>query len=204
MLEDYAFFVQGLLDLYEATFSFRYLAAAIQIAEKQSALLEDRAGGFYTSGHADAAGLIRMKDDYDGAEPSGNSVALMNLLRLHRITGNAAFESSARRLIAAFGRSLASTPFGMPQMLAACEFDIAPQREIVVAGEIEGGIMRALWRNFDPNRVLLHADPELTQYQPAVDAMTARGGASAVYLCENFTCQAPAVTEEELRALLLK
>ena len=198
MLEDYAFFGQGLLDLYEATFVFRYLESAIAITHKQQELLEDEAGGFFTSAHEDASNLIRMKDDYDGAEPSGNSVALMNLLRLYRITGNVAFETSARRLIAVFGRGLASAPFGMPQMLAACEFDAAPQREIVVAGPVQGGVMRALWAKFDPNRVLLYATPELARYQPAVADMTK----AAVYLCENFACQEPAVSEEDLVRLL--
>ncbi len=198
MLEDYAFFIQGLLDLYESTFAFRYLEAAIAIAESQSALLEDEAGGFFTSAHADAASLVRMKDDYDGAEPSGNAVALMNLLRLHRITGETMFETSARRLIAAFSPSLAATSYAMPQMLAACEFDLAPQREIVVAGAIQGDLMRALWTKFDPNRVLLYASPELAQYQPTVAEMKD----SAVYLCENFACQEPAANLEDLLRLL--
>jgi uncharacterized protein YyaL (SSP411 family) len=198
MLEDYAFLVQGLLDLYESTFAFRYLAAAIAIAGKQSALLEDKAGGFFTSSHEDASALIRMKDDYDGAEPSGNAVALLNLLRLHRITGRQDFETSARRLIGVFGDALARTPFGMPQMLAACEFDISPPREIVVAGQPDGSMMKALWSKFDPNRILLYAAPELVQYQPAVAEMKDGG----VYICENFACQQPAVNEEDLLRLL--
>jgi len=198
MLEDYAFLIHGLLDLYESTFAFGYLAAAIAIAEKQSALLEDQAGGFFTSTHEDASSLIRMKDDYDGAEPSGNSVALLNLLRLYRITGREEFQISARKLIGVFGSGLANAPFGMPQMLVACEFDMAPPREIVVAGEVDGGMMRTLWSKFDPNRVLLYAAPELVPYQPAVAGMTS----SAVYLCENFACQEPAVTEDDLLRLL--
>ncbi len=202
MLEDYAFFAQGLLDLYESTFVFRYLAAAITITEKQSALLEDQAGGFFTSAHDDASSLIRMKDDYDGAEPSGNAVALLNLLRLYRITGRPEFERSARRLIAVFGRGLANAPFGMPQMLAACEFDLAPPREIVVAGNPSGGMMKALWAEFDPNRVLLYAAPEMAQYQPATAEMTARGTGAAIYLCENFACQEPALNELDLLRLL--
>ena len=88
MLDDYAFFVQGLIDLYEATFDFRYLEQAISLSDEQRARFEDReGGGFFASAQEDAARLNRIKDDYDGAEPSGNSVALLNLLRLHRITG---------------------------------------------------------------------------------------------------------------------
>jgi uncharacterized protein YyaL (SSP411 family) len=149
---------------------------------------------------------MRAKDDYDGAEPSGNSVALMNLLRLHRMTGRADYEVSARRLIQVFEPKLASTPHGMPQMLAACEFDLAPVREVVVAGTTEsttgGGMLRLLRAFFDPNRVLLYAEPAMAQLHPQMEAMSAAGGGSAVYICENFACQAPVMDEDSLFRLL--
>ncbi len=202
MLDDYAFFAQGLLDLYEASFEFRYLAEAIAITRKQRELLEDEAGGFFASAHEDASRLMRIKDDYDGAEPSGNSVALGNLLRLYRITGREEFEASARRSIAAFHGRLAAAPFAMPQMLAACEFDMAPRREIVVAGAPGGPMLRLLWAKFDPNRILLHAGPEIAGYRPEIESMSARGDGTTVYVCENFACQAPASTEADLAGLL--
>jgi uncharacterized protein YyaL (SSP411 family) len=204
MLDDYAFFAQGLLDLYEATFEARYLDAAIDITEKQRALLEDEAGGFFASAHEDTSKLMRIKDDYDGAEPSGNSVSLMNLLRLHRITLEAGFERSARKLISVFQPRLAAVPYGMPQMLAAAEFDIAPRREIVVAGDISNSekMLRVLWKPFDPNRILLHAGPEVTKFNPAIAAMTARGDETTVYVCEDFACRAPVTREEDLAGLL--
>jgi uncharacterized protein YyaL (SSP411 family) len=202
MLDDYAFFAQGLIDLYESTFEFRYLEAAIAITGKQRDVLEDEAGGFFSSAHEDASRLMRIKDDYDGAEPSGNSVALLNLLRLHQITGRQEFESSARKSIAAFHGKLTAAPHGLPQMLAACEFDLAPRREIVVAGGASSPIVRLLWKNFDPNRILLHAGPEIAGYQPAVAAMNSRGDNTTVYVCENFTCHTPAVTEQDLAGLL--
>ncbi len=108
---------------------------------------------------------MRIKDDYDGAEPSGNSVALLNLLRLHRITGRADFESSARKLIAAFHGKLAAAPFGMPQMLAACEFDLAPHGKSWSRAP-SGPLSRLLWKTFDPNRILLHAGPEIAAISP--------------------------------------
>ena len=136
MLDDYAFFTQALLDLYEATFDFSCLANAIGITDRQIALLEDKdSGGFFASAQEDAMKLMRMKDDYDGAEPSGNSVALMNLLRLHRITGRADYQASARRLIGTFAARVVSTPYAMPQMLCAWEYELASPREILVAGE---------------------------------------------------------------------
>src|SRR6185312_16212267 len=202
MLDDYAFFVQGLLDLYESTFEFRYLDAAVAVTRKQRELLEDPNGGFFASAHEDAAKLIRMKDDYDGAEPAGNSVALMNLLRLFRITGRAELDQSARKLLAAFQPRIAAIPSGMPQLLAAVEFDLAPQREIVVAGPAQGEMIRLLWENFDPNRVLLHAAPEISGWQPAVGAMQPRADQTTVYVCEDFACQQPVTSPEDFRALL--
>jgi uncharacterized protein YyaL (SSP411 family) len=202
MLDDYAFLVQGLLDLYEATFDPRYLEAAVSVTQTQRQLLEDDAGGFFASAHEDATRLMRIKDDYDGAEPSGNAVSLMNLLRLHRITGLSEFDSSARRLLAVFQGRLAAIPSGMPQFLAACEFDIAAQREVVVAGSDFGDMLRLLWENFDPNRILLHASPETARYQPAIAAMNSHGNRTTVYVCEDFTCREPVTQEADLARLL--
>jgi uncharacterized protein YyaL (SSP411 family) len=199
MLDDYAFFIQALLDLYEATGDFAHIEAALSLAEKQFTLFEDReAGGFFASSHEDASRLMRVKDDYDGAEPSGNSISLMNLLRLHRITGRDEFLGSARKLLSSFQHRLASAPFGMPQMLCAAEFDVAPPREIVIAGELDRQMSHLLWREFDPNRVVLHASSELARWQPQVAEM--RG--PAVYVCQNFACQAPARSADDLAPLL--
>jgi len=199
MLDDYAFFIQALLDLYEVTGDFARLEQAVSLAESQSTLFEDReAGGFFASSHEDASRLMRVKDDYDGAEPSGNSISLMNLLRLHRVTGRDEFLGSARRLLSYFQHRLASAPVGMPQMLCAAEFDMAPPREIVVAGELDPQMSHLLWREFDPNRVVLYASSRLVNWQPQVAEM--RG--PAVYVCQNFACQSPARNAEDLEPLL--
>ena len=204
MLDDYAFLVQALLDLYETTFEFRYLARALTVSAKQSQLLEDsEGGGFYASAHPDAVSLMRHKDDYDGAEPSGNSVALLNLLRLSRMTDRPEFEVSARKLVAAFDAKLRTSPYGMPQMLCSWEYDLAAPREIVVAGQAEPWTTATLWSKFDPNRVVLHATPALVELRPVETraAMSAMSG-PAVYICENFACNAPARDSVALAALL--
>jgi uncharacterized protein YyaL (SSP411 family) len=201
MLDDYAFLVQALLDLYETTLEFRYLDQAIKLNEEQREKLEDREnGGFYSSAHPDATSLDRIKDDYDGAEPSGNSAALLNLFRLHRITGREDLLVSAKNLLRAFTARLSSTPYGLPQMLAACEFQLAPNREIVIAGDPEPAMLRLLWKKFDPNRILLRATPEIAPFHPTVTELA--NGSSAVCLCENFTCQAPATNTQDLARLL--
>ena len=201
MLDDYAFLVQGLLDLYETTFDFRYLHEAIQLTEEQRTNLEDREnGGFYSSDHPDASRINRLKDDYDGAEPSGNSAALLNLFRLHRITGREDLLTSAKNLLRAFNARLSSTPYGLPQMLAACEFHLAPNREIVIAGDPDPPMLRLVWKKFDPNRILLRATPDLAPFHPAITELAK--GPAAVCLCENFTCKAPATNTKDLATLL--
>ncbi|MDE3196990.1 MAG: thioredoxin domain-containing protein, partial [Acidobacteriota bacterium] len=199
MLDDYAFFAQALLDLYESTFEFSYLTRAVELTGKQRELFEDReSGGFFASAQEDAVSLMRVKDDYDGAEPSGNSIALLNLLRLHRMTGLPDYGESASKLVAAFSSRAANAPHGLPQMLCAWEYDAAEPKEIVVAGIPEKSVTRLLWRNFDPNRIVLKTSAELARYQPAVSAMTG----PAVYVCRNFACNRPVSTVEDLAPLL--
>jgi uncharacterized protein YyaL (SSP411 family) len=202
MLDDYAFFAQGLLDLYESTGEFRWLEAALSITEKQREIFEDAAGDFYASAHEDASRLMRMKDDYDGAEPSGNSVSLMNLLRLARITDRADLEASARKLIGFLQPRASAIPSAMPQLLAAFEFDIAPRKEIVIAGDCTSPIVQTLWREFDPNRVVLYAGEETARFQPGISAMQAVANRTTFYVCQGFTCQAPVTEDVELLRLL--
>ncbi|HEY4088354.1 MAG TPA: thioredoxin domain-containing protein, partial [Bryobacteraceae bacterium] len=191
----------GLLDLYETTFDFRYLDQAIKLNEEQRTNLEDpENGAFYSSAQPDASRINRLKDDYDGAEPAGNSAALMNLFRLHRITGREDLLNSAKNLLRAFNARLSSTPYGLPQMLAACEFHLAPNREIVIAGDPDPAMLRLVWKNFDPNRILLRATPEIAPFHPTVTELAK--GPAAVSLCENFTCQTPVTNTEDLARLL--
>src|SRR5271155_1742121 len=134
-LDDYAFFTQALLDLYETGFELRDLQLAIRLAEKQAELFEDRElGAFFSTAAGDPELIMRMKEDYDGAEPSGNSIAVLNLLRLARLTGRADFQESADRALAAFGSRIVAAPAGVPQMLAAYEFSISQPRQVVLVG----------------------------------------------------------------------
>ena len=102
-LDDYAFFTQALVDIYESQFDLRHLRAAIRLAEKQMELFEDREhGAFFSTAAGDPSLVMRLKEDYDGAEPSGNSVAVRNLLRLAGITGRAEFREAAMKTLEAF------------------------------------------------------------------------------------------------------
>jgi uncharacterized protein len=211
-LDDYAMFTQALLDLYEAQFDLRHLELAIRLTERQQELFEDRdAGGFFSSGAGDTSLVMRVKEDYDGAEPSGNSVALMNLLRLAQITGRPSFWESAQHTLAAFGTRLSHAPVALPLMLSACEFLLGQPRQVVIAGEKDAADTRALLRvlhsRFVPHRVTLLLDSAETRRLlaagiPAIASMDKVEGRAAAYVCRNSTCQLPVSEPARLAELL--
>jgi uncharacterized protein len=209
-LDDYALFTQSLLDLYEAQFDCRHLELAIRLTEKQRDLFEDLGqGGFFSTAADDGDLVLRVKEDYDGAEPSGNSVAALNLLRLAQITGRAEFRESAERLIAAFRSRLSAAPMAVPQMLVAYEFFLSEPRQIVIAGERGAGdtsaLLETVFRHFIPNRVLLLVDSDETRRAleaPEVAAMHPLDGRAAAYVCRNYACQLPVCDTGELAKLL--
>jgi uncharacterized protein len=211
-LEDYALFTQALLDLYEAQFDRRDLEWAARLAEKQSALFEDSAGGgFFHSPAGDSSLVLRLKEDYDGAEPSGNSIAILNLLRLAQMTGRAEFRASAERALAAFAPRLARVPVALPAMLTACEFYLAKPRQIIVAGARDAAgtheLLRAFHTRFVANRIVLLVDTDETRRAlaagiPAIEAMQPAGGRPSAYVCRNYTCQLPVTEAGQLAELL--
>ena len=211
-LDDYAMFAQALIDLYETQFDLRHLEMAIRLTDKQRELFEDRKdGGFFSTGEADGALVMRIKDDYDGAEPSGNSVALMNLLRLAQFTGRPDLRESAERLLGAFAPRLAAAAATVPQMMAAAEYYLSEPRQIVIAGERDQpdtqSMVRALYTRFVPNRILLLADAAtreaLSKWIPSLPSMHEVEGRAAAYACKNYTCQLP-VTEVDALVKLLQ
>ena len=211
-LDDYALFVQGLLDLYEAQFDLRDLELAIRLTEKQMELFEDPVqGAFFASAADDASLVMRVKEDYDGAEPSGNSVAAMNLLRLARFTNRSSFRQSAERTLAAFASRLAATPAALPQLLAACEWLLGEPREIVLVGGRDDAdteaLLRALHSRFVPNRVIMLVDSHkarraLAAGIPSIEFMERIADRASAYVCRNYTCQLPVTESEKLAELL--
>ncbi len=210
-LDDYAFFVQALLDRYEAQFDTRDLDLAIRLTEKQTDLFEDKEhGAFFSSSEGDANLVLRMKEDYDGAEPSGNSIAVMNLLRLSRVTGRVDFQASADRTLRAFAARISGGAFGVPQMLAAYEFSLAPHQQIIVAGERgtpeTQALLNVLHAHFRPHRILMLADnasrPILARFNSTIASMLPVDGKPAAYVCENFACQLPITDPATLAELL--
>jgi uncharacterized protein YyaL (SSP411 family) len=209
-LDDYAFFAQALLDLYEAVFDIRYLDEAVRICERMMDLFEDEEhGGFYSTAEGDAALVMRLKEDYDGAEPSGNSIAALILLRLAHITGNQRFRRSAERTVEAFGSRLKQTPTGVPQMMVAAMCSAIPGKQVVLAGSRDGvrPFLREMHRRFLPWHEVLRVESDaerekLSKYNDAVGVMREVDGQPAAYVCENFTCQLPVRSVEEFVQLL--
>lgn len=210
-LDDYAFFAQGLLDLYEAGFEIRYLELALELTERMRELFEDpQNGAFFSTAEGDSHLVLRIKDDYDGAEPSGNSIAALNLLRLAAITGREDLRESAERTLKAFSSRMRLAPAGVPQMLVALGWYLGRPKQIVIAGPAGDprtrSLLDVLRKRFLPHKVVLLADESsrdrLAAWQPAIASMQGLQGRPAAYVCENFVCREPVSEPEELARLL--
>jgi hypothetical protein len=208
-LDDYAFFTQGLLDLYEADFHLPYLLSAIQLTEKQIELFEDKSGGgFFSTAVGDSSLVMRIKDDYDGAEPSGNSVVACNLLRLAQMTDRKDFREAADRLLRAFAQRLGDHPVTAPQMLAAYEFSLAKPKQVVLVGNAGlPELLSELNARFLPHKIVLLVDGEpsrkaLSAYLPVIQTMSEKDGKATAYVCENYTCQLPTADPKKFAELL--
>lgn len=210
--DDYAFLIQGFIDLYESSLDIAWLRLAVDLQAKQDELFEDRDQGGYFSVRADDPHiLLRMKEDYDGAEPSPNSVAALNLLRLAQMTGDDTLRKRSEKTIAAFSTQAGRMPHAMPQMLVALDFLLAKPRQIVIAGKPGAPDTRALLRevhhHFIPNRILLLADGGegqrwLEERLEFVKTAFPFDGEAAAYVCENFACRLPVSDPDALKALL--
>ena len=210
--DDYAFVIQGLLDLYEASFNIEWLKFALELQETQDRLFYDEKNGGYFSGTGqDPSILLRMKEDNDGAEPAASSVAALNLLRLAQIRGDDSYRERAERTIASFHATLTRAPSAMPQMLVALDSSLTKPRQIVIAGDRESAATRALLnevhRHFLPNKLLLLADGSeggafLEEKLEALRGMKRLKRKPTAYVCENFNCREPVNDPEKLRNLL--
>jgi hypothetical protein len=195
-LDDYAFLALALLDMYETSFQASDLAWAGQLAQRAMELFEDsQSGGFFSTPAQQADLVLRLKDDYDGAEPSGNSGLVLALLRLARVTGREEFERGARRALEAFGPRLQAVASALPQMLVAQAFAMGRPREIVFAGPRDANMLEAVHRHFLPHAVVMRAEDSPVS-MPPVD------GQPTAYVCENYSCRLPVTTAAALEDLL--
>ena len=217
--DDYAFVIQGLIDLYEASFDIEWLKFATELQETQDRLFfDEKNGGYFSTSGKDESVFLRMKDDNDGAEPAASSVAALNLLRLSQLRDDPAPNAfggaeRARKTIDAFAATLSHFPSAMPQMLVALDFSLGKPRQIVIAGKKDAPETKALLtevrRHFLPKTILLLADGSdgqkyLGEKNEAIRAMSIVDGKPAAYVCENFTCKAPVTDPKALAGLLRK
>jgi uncharacterized protein len=210
--DDYAFVIQGLLDLYEASFDVEWLKFATELQETQDRLFfDEKNGGYFSTSGKDGSVFLRLKEDNDSAEPAPSSVAARNLLRLGQIRDKKRWQERGQRTITAFASALSAFASAMPQMLVALDYSLGKQRQIVIAGKPDAPETKALLaevhRHFLSNTILLLADGSegqkyLGEKNEAVRAMSTVEGKPAAYVCENFTCKAPVTNPKDLGELL--
>ena len=211
VLEDYAFFIQGLIDLYQACHDPEYLQLAVGLSEKQIELFADKeAGGFFNS--RESAGILtRIKESYDGAEPSGNSVAALNFLRLGRLLNKSDWIDIGEKTIRAFGGMLEKHGSAMPLMLTALELALSPPQQLVIVGDKESektiSLLHAADAVYKPHMSVLFADggknqKVLSQYLDSISDMAQSADGPCGYFCENFSCKSPTADPAFLHRLL--
>ncbi len=211
-LDDYAFLVWGLIELYEAGFNVRHLEEALKINQAMLDLFWDEpAGGLFFSGKENELLITRQKELYDGALPSGNSAAALNLLRLARMTGSTVLEEKADKLIRFMAPQAAPYPMAHSHFLTALDFVVGPGQEMVIAGEpgdeAVAAMAGAVRRRFLPNKVLLlksggASGRLLEKLAPYTAELGASGERAAFYLCRGFACQRPMTETAEVEAAL--
>ncbi len=198
-IQDYAFLIAGLLDLYEATGELRWLDEAVTLDAEARDHYEDREGGGYFATRHDAEKLLaRQKPGYDGAVPSGNSYMALNLLRLHELTQKPAYFERADKLLAAFGATLERGPQALSEMLLALDYrlDLAKQIVIVSPGSRADAkpLLDALARAYVPNRMLAVVTGDgttIAEKIPLVERKTPQQGKPTAYVCERGACELP-------------
>jgi uncharacterized protein len=203
LLEGHAFLLAGVIDLYEITLAPDHLEFAIALAESLLAKFSDTDQGGFWQSPADARDLIlRVKADYDGAEPSGNSVATLALLKLGAITGRKDFAEAARSSLRLFSGRLRESPQSVSCLLQALDFSLQEPRRAVLAGDPNSAeaheLRRAIHSVYQPNKVVLgNAGP----VESFARSLPAQGG-PVVYLCTGESCQAPTRDPAKVRELL--
>lgn len=207
-VDDYAFFIWGLLELYEATFDASYLQTALVLnTEFIERFWDPHLGGFYFTADDSEDLIVRKKEIYDGATPSGNSVAALNLLRLGRIAAAPDLEEKADRIGRAFSGSVKQFPSAYTQLMMAVEFGLGPSREVVIAGNPDAAdtriMLKQLRRPFLPHMVVLfrptdHERPEITRIAAYTDGQTSIDGKATAYVCRDYNCELPTTDTDKM------
>ena len=209
-LEDYAFFIDGLLTLFETSGEFVWLEQALTLTETMiEEFWDDEEGGFFFTGRSHEELIVRSKDFFDNATPSGNSVAAEVLLRIGLLTGNDDYQRRAATILRLMASAIERYPSGFGRLLCALDFHLGSPKEIALIGEpgtTETQALRGqIWRAYLPNKIVAQTSPGDTKIAGIVPVLVDRpqlDGKATVYVCEHFTCKNPTTNPAELASQL--
>ncbi len=207
--DDYSFLIWGLIELYEATFETKYLKQAVELNKKFiENFWDEEEGGFYTTENGSEELLGRKKELYDGALPSANSAAMLNLLRLGRMTGNTDLEDMTDKMNRLFSHQIKKAPTGFGFALQSISF-AAHSKEIIIVGhkqtDVTKEMVAVLHERFLPNAVVLlkePADEKITKIAPFLKNFEMKDGKTTAYVCENYSCEKPVSLISKLKTKL--
>jgi uncharacterized protein YyaL (SSP411 family) len=208
VLEDYAYFGNALLDLYETSFDPQVLREAISICDSMIKFFYDeKHGGFFEAPKDTPNLIVRTKEGFDGAIPSANSIASLFSLRVGESTSNEKYKQVARRSIESFARTIEVAPSSHTELLCVLDYMTGRQREIVISGDLSQvsmqDLLNELRARFIPNAVIVHASPELGESIPLLEGRIAKPGQPpCVYVCSSYSCKLPANNAVDLRIAL--
>jgi uncharacterized protein YyaL (SSP411 family) len=211
-IEDYAYLVWGLIELYETTFDEKYLIQALSLTDKMiEHFWDSEAGGFFFNPDDGEELLVRKKEIYDGAHPSGNSVAMHNLLRLSRIAANPELEERAINIGRAFSKTVKHSPAAYTQLMSAIDLMAGPSYEVVIVGDLQKNDTRAMIKTlrseYIPNKVVLlkqsyETGSEITKIAEFISEHKTIDGKATAYVCSNYSCKKPTTEPEEMMGQL--
>jgi uncharacterized protein YyaL (SSP411 family) len=211
-VDDYAFLIWGLIELYETTFEVEYLTTSLELADDLLEHYWDNGnGGFFFTADGGEELPVRSKEIYDGAVPSGNSVMMLNLLRLAKMTGRVEYEEKAERIGRTFQKNVGQAASSHTQLLSAVDFGMGTSHEVVIVGEPKGRdtdrMRRALNSAFIPNMVVLfkpsgEISPVVVRLAPFTETQQAVGGKATAYVCSGHVCAPPTTHIDKMKELL--
>ncbi|KAF0248503.1 MAG: hypothetical protein FD167_2093, partial [bacterium] len=204
--EDYAYLIDALIAVYEATFQTKWLVEARRLTDIMiEQFWDEEEGGFFFTSNDHEELITRSKEYSDNATPSGNSVAVDILIKLTHIFNDERYREIATRVLNLLGKAVEKFPGGFGHMLGALDFYLARTKEIAIIGNPESddtkALLEAIYQSYLPNKVVLVGDPMDTESSKLLPLLANRpmiDGKATAYVCENFTCKEPATSVCEL------
>jgi len=215
MLDDYAFFIQGLFDLYEASFNIRYLEKAKDLTNEMLRFFWDEEGkGFFLTAYSGERLFVRPKELYDGSVPSGNSVAMLDLIRLCRLSMDTGLGEKADATFRSFSNEISGTPQAYSQMLIALDFSLGPSKEIVISEGKDTAktakFLEEIHNGFLPNKFVVFRPMGTKEYEkvkrvvPFIENQPPINDHTTVYICSGYVCGCPTTVTGDIQKLLAK